>query len=119
MNKVYEIASYLSSDDVLDIRIEVGKGEVLGFSINYRILVDDDWCQVYRVDTAHGYLHEQRYWIGTESIPLKSKEARFATRKELFSHCLDDVKQNHELYRKLRLEKLKESGRNGKGKDEI
>ncbi|MEK6837489.1 MAG: hypothetical protein AABX69_02455 [Nanoarchaeota archaeon] len=106
MGKIYSIETYLSDEDALDIRIEVEKGEVLNFSINYRILVNNEWCQVYRIDTAHGYLHEQRYWIGTEPISLKSKEGRFTTRKELFSHCLDEIKQSHELYRKLYLNKL-------------
>ena len=74
MSKIYEIESVLGSTDAIDIRIEVEKGEVLSFSVNYRILVNGKWHQVYRIDTAHGYLHEQRYWISVESIPLRLKE---------------------------------------------
>lgn len=79
---------------------------MLNFSINYRVLANDKWHHVYRIDTAHGYLHEQRYWIGTESILLKSKEKLFATRKELFNHCIDDVKRNHRLYKKLYFDRV-------------
>lgn len=118
MSKVYSIETYLTDEDALDVRIEVEKGEVLNFSINYRILADEEWCQVYRIDTAHGYLHEQRYWISTESIRLEPKEKAFTTKKELLNHCIDGVKHNYWLYKKLYLDKLRGGYGNGGKKNE-
>ena len=117
MGKIYEIESPLSDADIIDVRIEVEKGKVLSFSVNYRILVNGKWHQVYRVDTAHGYLHEQRYWISAESIQLRAKEKLFATRKELLNHYIDEIKQNYRLYKKLYLEKLRGGGNYGNGQD--
>ncbi len=118
MGKIYRIETYLSGEDALDIRIEVDKGEVLNFSVNYRILIGEEWRQVYRIDTAHGYLHEQRYWISTESIRLEPKEKAFTTKKELLNHCIDKIKYNHWLYKKLYLDKLRGSYGNGGKKNE-
>ena len=106
MSKIYEIESPLSGTDLIDVRIEVEKGDVLNFAINYRVLINGKWRQVYRIDTAHGYLHEQRYWINIESIQLRAKEKLFATRKKLLNHCIDEVKQNYRSYKKLYLDKL-------------
>ena len=117
MGKIYKIESLLSSTDAIDIRIEVEKGEVLSFSVNYRILVNGKWHQVYRIDTAHGYLHDQRYWISAESIQLRAKDKLFATRKELLTYCIDEVKQNYRLHKKLYLEKLRGGGNYGNGQD--
>ena len=117
MGKIYEIESPLSGTDIIDARIEVEKGAVLNFAINYRILINSEWRQVYRIDTAHGYLHEQRYWISTESMRLRAKEKLFPTRKELLNHCIDEVRRNYWLYKRLYLEKLRGGGDYGNWQD--
>lgn len=60
----------LSEGDIVDVKLEIEGGTLIGFVLNLRCKIEDVWRQVYRVDTVHGYLHEQRFWISSEPIPL-------------------------------------------------
>lgn len=60
----------LTPKDVLDVKLEIERNKVKGFALNYRAKIRGNFFEVYRVDTAHGFLHEQRYWLTPEPIPI-------------------------------------------------
>lgn len=94
----------LSSDDLLDVKLQVEKNKVEGFALNYHTKIEDSFFEIYRVDTAHGYLHEQRYWLTPEPIPIPTLGKDF---KELFNFYLDQIKENFERYRKYYMGRMK------------
>ncbi|MBI5061269.1 MAG: hypothetical protein HZB67_03065 [Candidatus Aenigmarchaeota archaeon] len=97
MEKEYTI--FLTPDDRIDIRIIVEKGEVVEFVVNHRSFINNVWKEIYRVDTAHGYLHEQRFWISQKPIPLKGFEV--ISRNHVFNIFLDHLKKNWMRYKDL------------------
>ncbi len=103
MMKAKQYSIYLTNDDILDIKLLIEKNNVVGFVINYRARIDDVWYQIYRVDTAHGYLHEQRFWISPEPIPLpKQLELKY-----IFNFYLDEIKKNFARYKRYYIERMK------------
>lgn len=54
----------------IDVRWVIKKGKINDFAINLSLLEEDKAIDVYRVDTKHGYLHEQRFWISPKPEAL-------------------------------------------------
>ena len=94
----------LSGTDVLDIKLEVKKNRVVRFYLNYRARLGENYFQIYRVDTAHGFIHEQRYWITPEPIPIPRMGKEL---KDVFEFYLDSIKDNFKRYRKYYEERMK------------
>ncbi len=69
-----EFSNQLTSKDRLDITLFWDKGKMVKFALNYRAKIKGEWHEVYCVDTAHNYLHEQRYWITPKPIKLSKYE---------------------------------------------
>lgn len=68
----------------LRFRIDRRSHEVVYFSINVGLMDGDEVVEVYRVDTAHGHLHEQRFWLSPLPIPLS--EGRFSGLTQAFAY---------------------------------
>jgi len=101
MNRIKKFRIPLGNDTILDVRLEVESGEIKEFALNMRSKIGNDWREVYRVDTAHGYLHEQRFWISAKPTPIKQQsQMQYA-----FEHYMEQIKNNFERYRKYYLEK--------------
>lgn len=98
----------LTIDDKIDVRIVTEKMKVTGFVLNLRCRFDSAWYQVYRVDTAHNYLHEQRFWISPEPIRLPTYEG--IPLKATFDYFMEQIKNNYERYRSYYAEKMKPGG---------
>ncbi|MEE9610683.1 MAG: hypothetical protein V3W19_05490 [Desulfatiglandales bacterium] len=94
----------LTSKDVIDVRLIKKRDTITGFVINLRCNFRDAWHQVYRVDTAHGFLHEQRFWLSPEPKSLPKFDAYPLQR--VFEHFMKHVRMNHERYRRLYKEKM-------------
>ena len=98
---------YLSGDgnDILDVNLDIEKGVVKRFALNYRTLIKSKWHIIYRVDNYHGYLHEQRFWISKEQIPLEDEERMYTINYvvELYS---ERIALNYQRYKRYYLEKL-------------
>lgn len=92
----------LSEDNILDVKLEIEEGGIKGFALNLRCKIEDAWYQVYRVDTAHGYLHEQRFWISPEPIPVMQHTSLLYT----FEFYMEQIRNSFERYRKYYLEKM-------------
>lgn len=98
MKRVKEFEVALTSRDVIDVRIVKDGGEVTGFVLNLRCVIAGMWRVVYRVDTAHGYLHEQRFWLSPEPIKLPMMEGM--SLRYLFNYFINSIRQNFERFRK-------------------
>lgn len=72
----------------LDFRWVIDKGKINDFAINVSLLENAKSVDVYRADTKHGHLHEQRFWISKKPRPLDmSYNAAFAKGKnEVFEN---------------------------------
>lgn len=58
--------------------------------------------KIYRVDTAHGYLHEQKYWISPEPMPIRTFIGDLNYNVTFF---VLEIKKNFEKYKKYFLQK--------------
>jgi hypothetical protein len=59
----------VTDEDVIDVRFDVDAGRVVGFSVNYRALIQDAWNEVVRYDTSHDRLHVHEFWpAGKERV---------------------------------------------------
>lgn len=54
----------------LDFRWVVKRRKIKEFAINLSLVEGGKSVDVFRVDTMHGYLHEQRFWISPRPEPL-------------------------------------------------
>lgn len=72
----------------LDFRWTMKRGKLIDFAINVTLLEGKKSTDVYRVDTKHGYLHEQRFWISPKPKPLDMDYglAFVEKKKEVFEH---------------------------------
>ncbi|MDO8634231.1 MAG: hypothetical protein Q7K34_02975 [archaeon] len=94
----------LTSTDFLDVKLKIKNNIVEGFALNYRAKIEENFYEVYRVDTAHGFLHEQRYWITPEPIPIPTMGKDL---DGIFNFYLDQIKENFERYKKYYLDRMK------------
>lgn len=92
----------LSDEDLLDVELEIDKDKVVGFALNYRTKTEESFYEVYRVDTAHGYLHEQKYWISPDPIPIMGFVGDLNYNATFY---VLEIKKNFEKYKKYFLQK--------------
>lgn len=93
LNKKFPIR--LSYEDTIDVTLVLKNNMLAGFVLNYRTEIDGKWHSIYRVDTCHGYLHEQRFWRSPKPIRLPQT----STLDLIFNFFLKEVKENYEKYR--------------------
>ena len=105
MKRIKKFRIPLSSDTILDVKIEVERGEIQEFALNLRCKIDNKWREIYRIDTAHGYLHEQKYWLSAKPIPSTQQ----ISMQHAFEHYMDLIKNNFERYKRYHLEKMRRS----------
>lgn len=72
----------------LDFRWVIEKGKIKDFAINVSLLKDDTSADVFRVDTKHGYLHEQRFWASPKfkALDMDYNTAFIEKKKEVFEN---------------------------------
>jgi len=100
--KIKEYSIPLTEQDMLDVKLVIENIKIIGFVINYRAKIKDYWHAVYRIDTCHNYLHEQRFWLNPEPIKLpKTLPLQYT-----FNFYLEQIKENFERYKQYYKEKL-------------
>ena len=102
MAKLKKFTADLSVSDFLDVKLKTEKNKVVEFSLNYRAMIGERYYEVYRIDMAHGYLHEQRYWISPEPIPLDAPSSDLNFNVTFF---MSEIKKNFERYKRYFLQK--------------
>jgi hypothetical protein len=73
------------------------KNRIVKFALNYRTFINGKWREIYRVDNYHGFLHEQKFWISPEPIPIKNKEN--IPLNEILTEYSIIIKEHYEKYR--------------------
>ncbi|MBU0530397.1 MAG: hypothetical protein ABIH52_03725 [Candidatus Aenigmatarchaeota archaeon] len=101
MKRIKRFRIPLNTDTILDVKLEVESTEIKEFALNMRCKMGNKWYEVYRVDTAHGYLHEQKYWISEKPIPI----VRETSLRHIFEYYMEQIKNNFERYKKYYLER--------------
>ncbi|MBI2084832.1 MAG: hypothetical protein HYT70_04470 [Candidatus Aenigmarchaeota archaeon] len=72
----------------LDFRWVIKRGKITDFAINVSLLEGGRSTDVFRVDTKHEYLHEQRFWISPKPKALETdyNSAFVEKKKEVFEN---------------------------------
>lgn len=83
----------------IDFRLVIEKGKVVHFSINIAIITESGMEDVYRVDTAHKGLHEQRFWISSK--PKYSEKTRKTDYTQDFNEKKREALENFARWVKL------------------
>ena len=79
---------------------ETDKGKVIGFAVQLEVLVNNQWQVVIRYDSAHGFAHIDKYYIGGRKI---KKELNLKLSEALIV-ADEDIKENWKIYQKAFLE---------------
>ena len=90
----------------IDVKIEILKGKVVGFSLNLSYLEGDRRISAIRWDTAHGYLHKHEFWKSKKAI--KDKGYLGMHLGDALTELYDELKENWKKY----VKKMKEKGEN-------
>lgn len=97
-HKEYSIIFPDNPDTRMHVRIERDKNKIVFFCINLVLLKDDKTFDVYRVDNAHGFVHEQRFWKSPKKIKL-NMDCKAAI-KEKRDEIIENRKKWAILYKK-------------------
>ena len=99
----------LTHEDKLDVTLvltrEHGKKQIKEFAVSYRAKVKGRWREVIRYDTAHGYLHVQKFWRTDKPIPLP--ELEILPYDKLIRQFVDEITDNMYRYRSYIESKLR------------
>jgi len=71
------------------------RGRVVEFMIQLELEVENEWRPVIRYDTAHGFVHVDRFTRRGK----RTKERLSLTRGEALTRAERDIKQNWAVYR--------------------
>lgn len=74
----------------IDIIWRVEKGKIVKFSINMSILGELETEEVYRIDTAHGVMHEHKFWQSE-----KAKKIIETDYNKVFNDKRKEVSENY------------------------
>jgi hypothetical protein len=95
---------YLTNEDRVRCEIELEKGEVRKFVIQYEIFVQDRWAAVTRFDTFHNAVH--RDLISPDGTIAKRWFLQFNFDEGL-TFAYNDIENNWEKYREWYLPKVR------------
>jgi hypothetical protein len=76
------------------------KGEVADFAVQLEVFVNDQWREVIRYDSAHGFAHIDRYYLDGGKV---KKELNLKL-NEALTLADEDIKENWKAYQKAFLE---------------
>lgn len=89
----------IENDAQIDFRLVIENGKIVHFSINLSLITEKENIDVYRVDTAHKGLHEQRFWISPKPKYLEKK--RKENYNSEYNQKKKEVLENFERWIKL------------------
>jgi hypothetical protein len=106
--KTKSFAIALSATDAIKVKLHISKGEVAKFAINLEAFAGGDIAVVYRVDLAHGRLHEHRNWRIDADRIVERPDLIGASMGDIVVSVLDEVKANYERWRELYMKRRRE-----------
>jgi hypothetical protein len=83
-------------DVKIDVKQVMSGRKVKEFAINLAVIVGSKPQDVFRVDTAHGYLHVQKFWISDKPEILQAKKKKDYVGD--FGYWKDEVTKNYRSY---------------------
>jgi hypothetical protein len=89
---------------IIITRVYDENDKLVGFVINFISKIKEKWYDIYRVDTAHGFLHEQKFWKTKEPIPLPEFEKR--SLYDVFDIFFERLKNNWRVCRELYIKNM-------------
>ncbi|MGB2869015.1 MAG: hypothetical protein WBD36_11230 [Bacteroidota bacterium] len=89
----------------IDIKQMVSGSKIKDFAINVALIMDHELKDVFRVDTAQGYLHGQKFWISPD--PEKLQDKRKKDYKGEIGSWKDNVVKNFKEYIRLYKKKFR------------
>jgi len=95
-----KFSKFLTSEDILDITLEIKKKQIVKFALNYRALINNKWEQIYRVDNFHGFLHEQRFWRTKEPIPVEENLPNNIIVNKYVDYIIENFQKFKEYFKK-------------------
>ena len=81
-------------------RHETDRGKVTGFTVQLEVYVNDQWREVIRYDSAHGFAHIDRYYLDGRKV----KRELNLKLNEALTLADEDIKENWKAYQKAFLE---------------
>jgi hypothetical protein len=91
----------VTDEDVLDVWFDVDAGRITAFSVNYRALIQGEWRQVIRYDTAPEHLHVHEFFPpGNERIHRLAK-GPLTDYTQALDDAMDDLSTNRRRHRRL------------------
>ena len=88
---------YLTPDDRKRFHLEMDRGRVIGFVVQYETLVGERWRPVIRYDTAHGYPHIDI--LNQRGRVVEKVELTHMDYKDALNFADYDVSSNWEAYK--------------------
>ncbi len=79
---------------------ESEKGKVTAFVVQLEVFVNNQWREVIRYDSAHGFAHIDRYYLDGRKV---KKELNLKL-NEALTLADEDIKENWEAYQRAFLE---------------
>lgn len=76
---------------------------MVGFVLNHRALIDDEWKEVIRYDTRHAQLHVHRFWRpeGQQVTYLEKRRKKDASYELAFEEARTDILDGWQRHREL------------------
>lgn len=92
---------HLTTEDLVDVELDLHQGRVVGFRVNYRAYLHNTWVEIARYDTRHGRLHLHRFWLDSDEQVLDLEPQNRSTRDygARFTQAVEDISENWTAYR--------------------
>jgi hypothetical protein len=75
----------------IDVRFRVAAGRIKDCGVNLSYLTDDHRIDVFRCDSAHGYIHAHKFWIADDYAGLSLEEALTTAYNDVKNHWREYV----------------------------
>lgn len=79
---------------------ESEKGKITAFVVQLEVFVNDQWREVIRYDSAHGFAHMDRYYLDGRKV----KKDLNLDLSEALTLADEDIKENWKAYQRVFLE---------------
>lgn len=99
-----EFFRQLRAGDVIRVRLNIERGQVIAFTLQLETYLEDRWRPVVRYDSAHGHPHRDLLdWDGR--VIEKFWLAPTMTNKQVVRYAEQDLSENAAAYRDAFLER--------------
>ena len=91
-------------NDRLRERIDIDKGQIIDFVVQYESFINEKWVALVRYDFAHGYFHRDKI---TPDGKKEKQKIDINDRKTAHTYAEQDLTERWKFYKKQYVKKLK------------